>query len=115
MEGREEGRKKPDGRKCSGFLNPSAIVQVIYFIVGHLFAGTSVSVKLFATTAVMAVISMVGDRQISSLQTAFSIPVGASPRPAEAAAALSGHWWGSGGLCRGYDASARGMFYNAGS
>lgn len=93
--GREGGReeRKGGGRKCSSFLNPSAIAQVIYFIVGHLFAGTSVSFKLFATTAVMAVIFMVADRQISSIQTAFSIPVGASLRPAGAAASLSGRWW----------------------
>lgn len=94
--GGREGKKR-DGRKCGGFLNPSAIAQVIYFIAGHLFAGTSVSFKLFATTAVMAVISMVGDEQISSLQTAFSIPVGASLRPAGAAASVSGRGWGCGG------------------
>lgn len=45
----------------------------------------------------MAVISMVGDEQISSLQTAFSIPVGASLRPAGAAASVSGRGWGCGG------------------
>lgn len=90
-EGGREGGRKRDGRKCSGFLNPSAIVQVIYFISGHLFAGTSVSFKLFATTAVMAVIFVVADRQISSLQTAFSNPAGASLRPAGATASLPGH------------------------
>lgn len=40
---------------------------------------------------------MVGDEQISSLQTAFSIPVGASLRPAGAAASVSGRGWGCGG------------------
>lgn len=87
-------------------------MQVIYFIVGHLFAGTSASFKLFATTAVMAVISMVGDRQISSLQTAFSIPLAASLRPMGAAASLSGLWRVFG---EGYVASPRGTNYNAGS
>ena len=45
--------------KWGSVLKPSAITQVIYFYRDHLFAGTSESCKPFATTAVMAVISMV--------------------------------------------------------